>query len=98
SLRVQSVHVYTYAEEVAVGYPPGCAGIVIGITYQLMDQSNPPRPIKIAGLVPQEQVINGRVDGIYMGDALRQFVDMYPSHNVTTDANGTFTDAPFGEC
>ena len=94
SLSVVNVHVYTYAEEVAAGYPPSCAGIVIGVTYQLLDQNKV--ALQVAGLVPQEQVLNATVNRIPMGNAESDYVDIVKG--MTTNAKGQFTDAPFGAC
>ena len=98
SLRVVSSRALTPAENQLHGCMSSWVGYYIMITYQVLDQSG--TPIKAAGLVPQEQILNYvfKIAGQKFGpkDLQTQFADITPG--MTTDANGIFVDGPFGEC
>ena len=98
------VHVYSNAELVAAGFNSNCKGIIIGVTYQILDQKG--KPYKVTGLVPQEMISNIYSNGVHYAptpglDPLVnfQFVDIYPGHSEkNTSSAGTFSDSPFGAC
>jgi hypothetical protein len=98
SLRVVSSRALSTEENAARGCEPGFVGFYIRINYQLLDQTS--RSIKVAGLVPQEQILAWTVNtgGMKFGpkDPLPYFADI--TKGMTTDANGQFSDHPFGPC
>jgi Carboxypeptidase regulatory-like domain len=106
SLKVvpSGVTTFTNAQLVANGFSSNCAGIIIGITYQVLDQKG--NAYNVAGLVPQEMMSNVISDGkVYIPIPLLDpwvnffFVDIYPNHpEKNTSATGTFSDSPFGAC
>lgn len=62
-------------------------GIQIKITYQVMDQNNPPNPIAAAGMDPWEQ-------GTYISGGSYGPLEL----GSPTGANGQFVDSPVGVC
>lgn len=77
-------------------------GLYFQIVYQVLDNSSPPKPVKTAGLVPQEQLLNHtlKVPSIFlkMGpeDEQPNGGDITPG--MVTDSSGQFSDHPFGQC
>ncbi len=71
---------------------PGCTGnhnygIQASVTYQVMDQNNPPQPMKVAGMTPWES-------GTYPDGSNLPLGQLGPA----TDSNGQFTDSAVGAC
>ncbi len=71
------------------------AGIRVDIKYQVLDQQIPPQPIRASNMTPHEQ-------GIFFGGGAFNSnigpVPGYPTSGLTTAADGTFHDVPFGTC
>jgi len=88
----------------APGCPAGSYGLMADIVYQVLDQNNPPKPIKSTSMRPQEEDLNYVFNGVNQGNPVPNWQDvMGGSSPITagrtyTDANGTFEDAPFGIC
>lgn len=76
-------------------------GINLDITYQVMDNSSPPKAMKNSVMVPHEHVV-------YTASSIQELVgtvvdvDICPSRistcKHTTDSSGVFHDAPYGGC
>jgi hypothetical protein len=77
--------------------------IALAIKYQVLDQDNPPKPIKSTKMRPQEKILNFVINDEYHGDPEPDWGDIgtgssYPGTSTFTDSNGQFIDAPIGQC
>ncbi len=101
SLKVVSSRVLSDTEMTASGCLPTFAGLYFQIIYQVLDNSSPPKPVKVKGLVPQEQLLHhtlkvGSYAIVNNQDEQPQWGDITPG--MQTDSNGQFSDHPFGQC
>ena len=94
------MQVTTIANDSPGGCDPNKYGIVIDITYQVLDQSS--QPINRNTMNPQEKVLNWVVSGAPQGNPRPNWGDIGPTNvqgtSKLSDANGKFKDAPLGTC
>lgn len=101
SLRVLSVGVAQgHPNPTAAGCPSaqvgslGPFGVAVRVQYQVMDQQNPPQPIR-SSLAIREDLFEARVDGQEVGNDRN---DVPANDSGRTDSQGRFIDDPVGGC
>jgi len=77
-------------------------GIELDITYQVYDNSKPPKPFKNSTMIPHEHVLyTASSDPRLVGQTVDTDIcrnSRVSTCKLTTDLNGVFHDAPYGIC
>ena len=91
----QGISTTRFPNPLANGCPPNMPfGMEIFVTYQVMDQQNPPAPI-VSTMILRENLLNAKVDGQTAGADKR---DQRVTATGVTEPDGTFKDDGVGAC